>query len=65
MYLEEDRLIKCPSLLPAAKCSVGSVVITQNRAIVCVSSKSQSLLETCQGIAGAAIYSTGSHFGSC
>lgn len=51
--------------LPAAKCYVGSVVITQNRAIVCASSKRQSQLETCQGIAGAAIYSTGSHFGSC
>lgn len=51
--------------LPAAKCSVGSVVITQNRAIVCASCKRQSLLETCRGIAGAAIYSAGSHLGSC
>lgn len=37
--------------LPAAKCSVGPAVITQNRATVCASSKRQSLLETYQGIA--------------
>lgn len=62
MYLEEDRRIKRPSLLPNTP---SSVVITQNRAIACVSSKRQSLLQTCQGIAGATIYSTGSHLGSC
>lgn len=37
--------------LPAAKYSVGSAVVTQNRATVCASSKRQSLLETYQGIA--------------
>lgn len=37
--------------LAAAKCFMGSAVITQNRATVCTSSKRQSLLETYQGIA--------------
>lgn len=37
--------------LPAAKCSVGSAVITQNRGTVCASSKRQSLLEIHQGTA--------------
>lgn len=37
--------------LPAAKCSVGTAVITQNRVTVCASSKRQSLLEIYQGIA--------------
>ena len=63
MYLEKDRLILQP--LPAAKCSMGSVIITQNRATVCASSRRQALLETYQGIAGAVIYSTGSHPGRC
>lgn len=37
--------------LPAAKCSVGSAVITQNRGTVCASSKRQSWLEIHQGTA--------------
>lgn len=37
--------------LPAAKCSMGSAVIAQNRATVCASSKRQSLMQTYQGIA--------------
>lgn len=40
---------------------MGSVVITWNRTTVCASSKRQSLLETCQGSAGAVIYSAGTH----
>lgn len=50
--------------LPTAKCSVGSAVITQNRATVCASSKRQPCWKHIRALLGAVI-SCRSHLGRC